>query len=125
MTRRTTTIHPWGAVLHLATDRDAYEHLCRGFDLEAQDAGGAAHLVLDTSDRAQVYFVVWIEPRPDDPVGLIRTAVHESVHVAAMLLDHVGTTLHGESETLAYLSEWLVGWMMRHLPHDTAESIGA
>lgn len=118
-----TTINPWGAKLILATDRTDWDRLARRYDIATEPTGmGSTDLQLDT-ETAKVEFIVWIEPGRD-VVEVMRTIVHESVHVAAMLLEHVGSTLHGESETLAYLAEWVAVWMMGKVP-DTEMDGGA
>lgn len=111
-----TTIQPWGAKLHLATNREEYERLARRYDIDPEPTGlGSTDLQLDTvTHRAE--FIVWIEPG-QNAVQTMRTIIHEAVHVAAMLLEHVGSTLHGESETLAYLTEWVAHWFMGKVPN--------
>lgn len=117
-----TRLDPYGAHLHLACKKRDWTRLQRRFGdalgTQVPDSIGEARLVLHTENPG-AHLVVWID-LATAPLALdgMRTAVHEGVHVGAMLLDHIGQEYDGQSEALAYLVDHVVSWLWEQIaPH--------
>jgi hypothetical protein len=103
--------------VHVATDRGQWASLRRKITtLEDEPGLGFTQLHVFVPDRPgphvpHVAVFVDVEAHGDNFCGLIETCAHEAVHVAAMLLDHLGEEYDGESEALAYLVGWATRWL--------------
>lgn len=101
--------------LHLATTVTEWEALDKRFEgnLIAPDAIGIAQFLVDSESNNAPHCAVYLDPRAaGDQRTLVATIAHESFHAAAQLLDHIGqaTTSH-DSETTAYLVDFIAGWL--------------
>ena len=118
---RSTIIHPYAAKLHLATTPQQWAALQRRFRgaLETDpDSVGSVNRIIDTEDSNRAHLVVWVDVIAlGNARGGLMCVVHESVHVAGMLLDHIGQPYDGESEALAYLAEWVASWLLDGIAH--------
>lgn len=114
MTVRHSRIEPYGVPVHLATDQAGWDRLRRRYKGALRETPRALGSTdsLDHERGYQWQIVVWIDTaaHPDAHSAML-TAVHEAVHAAAMTLDHVGQPYDGGSEALAYLVEWITGWL--------------
>ena len=62
-------------------------------------------------DEDELHVVIYTRPGLT-ALDAVATCAHEAVHAAGKILDHVGQSYDGQSETLAYLVDWLTVWLM-------------
>lgn len=101
--------------LHLATTPKQWAKLCEEFpNLEPEpNASGMTELFVDTEEHHRPHVAVYLDPAAVKDAGsrLVDILTHESVHVAAQLLDHIGQKAdRHDSEALAYLAGFVAGW---------------
>lgn len=99
--------------LHLITGRKAWRKFWRSIDT-MRELPGSAGMTVTVLDRKTgwLHVVIWIDTSWHGHAKSCRsTAVHEAVHAACSILDHFGQKYDGESETLAYLADWLADWI--------------
>lgn len=119
---RTHRLDIYPAVLHYTTKRkDLYAHLSEVGRREGDaDASGftCSDLEKTTGDLHVLIFLdaKWHKEHHDPETELLRARVHECVHAAGMILDHVGQEYDGSSEALAYLADWIFTWTLKGDP---------
>lgn len=111
---RGTWIEPYGVRLRLATTERHWASLRRGFGDQTPrlpDSIGYTQSLIHSSVNQQAV-LVWIavEKIPTSREAML-VAVHEAVHAAGMVLDHIGQHYDGGSEALAYLVDWVTSWL--------------
>lgn len=109
---KTTTINPYGATLALATTPKEWAQARRRFGKSSLPKGGALAAgrtdFLTHSGSGHCAIVVWVDVADHGKaLHAMLTAVHEAVHAACGLLDHIGQKYDGSSEALAYLVDWI------------------
>lgn len=83
---------------------------------EPPDSVGLTATTVDTC-TGRLHVTIWINAGWHRRHGndLDAPAVHEAVHAGAAILDHFEQPYDGTSEDLAYLVEWIAGWLSRSL----------
>ena len=115
MTLRHHVLELFPVTLHAAYSLDDWNEL-RGTTIESleSDPGSKGHTSRDGVDNTHgaedAHVSIYIAPNLDD-LDRLRTVVHESVHAAHAILDHVGEQVSPWSETLAYLTDWIAAWV--------------
>jgi hypothetical protein len=74
-----------------------------GYTRMDQHSSGTLHVLVYINEKA-------LSKSEAPAVDLVKTYCHEAVHAAAMILEHVGESRDGE--TMAYLVEFIFGWLM-------------
>lgn len=114
---RSHRLDVYGAWLHVATDQAAWRRIRkRIIPTLPKDPGGlgATCLTLQETPDGKVvpHLTVWLDvgatESQRDKVSLIT---HEAAHAGLCLLDHVGQKYDGESEAMAYLIDFIAGWL--------------
>jgi len=112
-----TRIDPYDARLYYATTLAEWARVHEQFGpgLDVPPAIGLTARVWDPR-TGRTHMIVWVDvakhPRADE---LINTIAHEGYHAAAGLLEGLGQSLD-EGEAVAYLVDWITGWLVRHTP---------
>lgn len=105
--------------LHLITRPRQWREHHAELPMHQDDPPDSAGLTASTLDRygGMLHVTVWLDAKwhrkhDHDPVD---TVIHEAVHAAGAILDHVQQGYDGQSEALAYLTEWIARWIRQSL----------
>lgn len=102
-------VQPYGVEVIVSSDWEALrKHLIKKFKYDCEDDNISAHGLLGISftiecqPTGEVKFVQFAEDE--------QTLVHECVHTAWHVLDHVGIKVSADNhEALAYTTDWIYG----------------
>ena len=112
-----TRIDPYDARLYYATTAAEWARIRKQFGqgIDMPTSIGLTGRTWD-SKTGRTRMIVWVDvakhSRADE---LINTIAHEGYHAAAGLLEGLGQSLD-EGEAVAYLVDWITGWLVRHTP---------
>lgn len=123
MRYRRHVLEIYGVVLWHATTLAQYRSLNRReLDNSLPDSPlGTGSTTMGTRDGT-FEVAIYTQTQLTDELTAIRICIHEAVHAAGSILDSLGQKDENDrgSEAMAYLTEWIAGWLMegiaRHYP---------
>ena len=121
MTHKTEHLRLYPVTLHTVHTEAEWHQLRETITTLDEDGPGgrgatSADLMDDDAGNEQDFHVtVYIDTRYG-PTETFRSVVHEAVHAAAFVFEHLGQPADPKREEYAYLVDFIAAWLMDALP---------